>query len=367
MGYFRELPNLLYQSFLSDKNSSLDYIETKNLFRRIKLRDDLQNVFTLFTKYEIPIGYRPETVAEEYYGNEELDWVVLLTAQGPNSTSGIINVRNDWPLSDKEIYDYSYDKYGNNLNNIHHWETKEVKDKEERLILPKGQIIDEYYKTPLPTIDESTVTQSFIASSFSFDSANERVASGNIINALNTSNETYFTLREKYGFFDIDVNNLTWIYTRKSDDDFISSIIPTLSFTNGEANIYDSLSYTSTDGNLRSLVIRIKVIEETNKISFETPTEADKGGIYDSVAYVQYWDKKLNYNVIKYGNDIRTSISNYQYETELNDKKRSIYILKPEYLQQFLNDFREIMTYDKSSQFINDNTIKTENTNITMP
>ena len=45
MGYFRELPNLLYQSFLPSKNSSLDYIEVKNLFRRVKLRDDLQNVF----------------------------------------------------------------------------------------------------------------------------------------------------------------------------------------------------------------------------------------------------------------------------------------------------------------------------------
>ena len=54
MGYFRELPNLLYQSFLPSKNSSLDYVETKNLFRRTKLRDDLQNIFTLFDKYEIP-------------------------------------------------------------------------------------------------------------------------------------------------------------------------------------------------------------------------------------------------------------------------------------------------------------------------
>ena len=42
MGYFRELPNLLYPSFLPNKNSSLDFIEIKNLFRRAKLRDDLQ-------------------------------------------------------------------------------------------------------------------------------------------------------------------------------------------------------------------------------------------------------------------------------------------------------------------------------------
>ena len=48
MGFFREFPNLRYPSFLSDKSSSLDYVEVKNIFRRIKLRDDLKNNFTVF-------------------------------------------------------------------------------------------------------------------------------------------------------------------------------------------------------------------------------------------------------------------------------------------------------------------------------
>ena len=41
MGYFRELPNLLYQSPLADRNTSDQYVAVKNLFRRNKLRDDL--------------------------------------------------------------------------------------------------------------------------------------------------------------------------------------------------------------------------------------------------------------------------------------------------------------------------------------
>ena len=53
MGYFREHPNLRYPSFLPEKTSSLDYVEVKNIFRRAKLRDDLQNNFTIFDKYEI--------------------------------------------------------------------------------------------------------------------------------------------------------------------------------------------------------------------------------------------------------------------------------------------------------------------------
>ena len=76
--YFKTLPTLRYPSFLSDKNSSLDYVDAKNLFRRVKLREDLQNILTLFDKYEIPEGFRPENVAEELYGNDKLDWVVIV-------------------------------------------------------------------------------------------------------------------------------------------------------------------------------------------------------------------------------------------------------------------------------------------------
>ena len=71
MGYFRELPNLLYPSFLPEKTSSLDYIEVKNVFRRVKVRDDLYNNFVVFQKYEIPEGARPDTVAEGRRGEPE--------------------------------------------------------------------------------------------------------------------------------------------------------------------------------------------------------------------------------------------------------------------------------------------------------
>ena len=221
MGYFRELPNMRYPSFLPDKNSSLEFVETKNLFRRIKLRDDFKNIFTLFDKFEIPEGLRPDTVAEGLYGSDELDWVVLITA-------GITNVRNQWPLSSKEIYDYSFDKYGTDLDNPRYWVTREIKDSKGKLIMAKDNVVD-----------------------------------------------------------------------------------PDFSIT--------------------------------------------------------FYDTGLSINVTKSGVEARTAVSNYEYETLLNDKKRNIFVLKPEFLQQFLNDFRDLMVYDNSSQFINDNMIETENTTITLP
>ena len=124
MGYFRELPNLRYPSFLPNKSSSLDFVEVKNLFRRAKMRDDLQNNFTIFNKYEIPMGARPDTVAEDLYGSAQFDWVILTVA-------GIINVRNEWPLNPRDLYDYSLDKYGDALNSTRYFQTTEVKDSNE--------------------------------------------------------------------------------------------------------------------------------------------------------------------------------------------------------------------------------------------
>ncbi len=209
MGYFRELPNLRYPSFLREKKSSLDYIEVKNVFRRIKLRDDLQSNFTIFDKYEIEEDMRPDTVAEELYGNPEFDWIVLTVA-------GILNVRNEWPLNNRDLYNYCLDKYDDSLNSVRFFETKEVKNADGKLILPKGKVVDSGFTIPNP----------------------------------------------------------------------------------------DNVS-----ANLNPVV----------------------------------------------------GISNYEYETRLNDEKRNIYVLREGYIQTFLNDIREIMTYDESSEFVDERTIQTEN------
>ena len=62
-----------------------------------------------------------------------------------------------------------------------------------------------------------------------------------------------------------------------------------------------------------------------------------------------------------------TGISNYEYEVRLNEEKRNIFVLREEYLQEFLSDMRDLMIYNESSEYLNDKVIQTENTNITLP
>ena len=140
MGYFRELPNIGYQSPLSNKKSSRDFIVIKNLFRRTKLFDYLKDSVSILNKYVIGIGDRPDTVAEELYGDPSLDYVVLLVA-------GITNITHEWPLYDYQVYNYALEKYGSEteMNANHHYETFEIRDDQNRLILPPDLIVDEKF------------------------------------------------------------------------------------------------------------------------------------------------------------------------------------------------------------------------------
>lgn len=155
MGYFRELPNIQYLSPLATRNSASEYIEAKNLFKRVKLRDDFYSSLTNFEKYRITEGKRPDHVAQELYGSSNLDWVVLISA-------GITNVRDQWPLSDKDIYDFVENAYGNSMNETRFHETIEIKDSRGRLILPAGQVVDYNFKSPRPKVDD-TPNSSYIS------------------------------------------------------------------------------------------------------------------------------------------------------------------------------------------------------------
>ena len=141
MSYFKKLPNILYQSPLPDRSSTGDLIEIKNIFRRSKLYDYLKDNATLFNKYIIEDGDRPDTIAQELYGSSRYDFVVILTG-------GIVNINDEWPLQDYQMYDVALSKYGTEakMNEIHHYETFEIKDSQGRQILPPNLIVDSTFK-----------------------------------------------------------------------------------------------------------------------------------------------------------------------------------------------------------------------------
>ena len=115
--YFRNVPNFEYVNRLPESHSSSEYIEVKNLFKRAKIRDDIFNDVTYFTKYTIKGDDRPDNVALDVYQDSTLDWIVLLS-------NNIINIQNEWPLTQQSFETYLLDKYETyeNINSPHHYE-----------------------------------------------------------------------------------------------------------------------------------------------------------------------------------------------------------------------------------------------------
>ena len=151
--YFRELPNISYVSLLPNQNRSDERIEVKNLFKRAKLRTDVDQSVTSFDYYLVQDNERPDIIAQKVYDNADLDWVILVT-------NNITNIRDQWPLSNNDLYNYCLEKYGSDANIMatHHFETKEIKDRFGRLILKKELIVDENFEFTYAKDDYSTVT-----------------------------------------------------------------------------------------------------------------------------------------------------------------------------------------------------------------
>jgi len=207
MAYFEELPNIAYPSLLPNRNKVESRIIVKNIFKRSKLRTDIDQAITAFNFYYVEQGIRPDILAKDLYDDPELDWVIL-------TTNNITNIRNQWPLEENDLHTYMLEKYGSeqNIAGIHHYETKKVVDEYNRVVMSAGLEVD---------ID------------FTFQYLN---FSGQIVKVLSSQ-----------------------------------VVVP---------------------------------------------------------------------------------VTNYQFEVKLNDEKRKIKVLKPQFLTLFLTDHRKIMTYERSSDFI---------------
>ena len=131
--YFRNIPDFEYVNRTKDGQFISNYTQVKNFFKKGRIREDLFQDLTVFEKYSVKGDDRPDNVAFEIYDDPTLDWVVL-------TSNNITNVQNEWPLSQKAFEDYILDKYKTDekLNEIHHYESNEVKDTNGVIIFPKG-------------------------------------------------------------------------------------------------------------------------------------------------------------------------------------------------------------------------------------
>ena len=153
MSYFKELPDISAVSLLPGRQRSDERVLVKNIFKRPKLRTDIDYAITAFDFRMIKEGDRPDTIAAAIYDDPELDWVVLIT-------NNILNIRDQWPLSNNDLHKYMLDKYGSEeaILEPHHYETNEIRDRFNRTVLDAGRQVDEDYTFTYVNLDGNTIT-----------------------------------------------------------------------------------------------------------------------------------------------------------------------------------------------------------------
>ena len=316
--YFRQVPNFEYVSRNPGDKYISEYIPVKNLFKRGKLREDIFGNLAFFEKYSIIGDERPDNVAYKFYNDSTLDWVVLLS-------NNILNIQTEWPMTQITFDEVMLDRYGsyeNLYSGVHHYETTEIKNSLGSTVLKSGLRIQSSWKTngnfietinsvinSIAATQDGGITPSRIVSVFMRDNIPASVGDQVLIEGVSENEYNgRFVITGTFGdYFTYELPNIPNV------------IIPTIS-TSGKEQIIYTVSENSLNSN---------------------PTNP---------RYYEYWDSGLGYSVVVPSTSFVREVTNYEYENQLQEKKRNIYVLKPRYLNVVFNDMDDIMPYKKGSQ-----------------
>lgn len=138
--FFRPYPTISYRI----PGTTLS-VPATDITRRFSVANFVRNAAVTFDEYYVQDGDRPDTVAYDYYDDQTLDWLVLLTNE-------IHDPYYEWPLSYEQFRSYLRQKYTSveyAMSNVHHYEQilqeqKNIIENGFQRILPEKTLIVDF-------------------------------------------------------------------------------------------------------------------------------------------------------------------------------------------------------------------------------
>lgn len=128
---FKNAPSVVYN--YTDSLADPEFVVMKNIWRRNEVIQKYLTSVTLFDEYIIKEGETPETISFNQYEDPFFGWTILVV-------NDITNFHADWPKSSASLVDYVNSKY-ENPDATKHYETYEVKDAQNRVIVKAGTVV----------------------------------------------------------------------------------------------------------------------------------------------------------------------------------------------------------------------------------
>lgn len=328
--YFSYIPTVEY-----DVDSSGVQLLAINILKRIKVKAAAISDGSVFYNYQYQDGDTPEIIADKYYGYAQYHWVVMLM----NNAAHYVY---DFPLNSDNFDKYIKDKYGSieraegvtktisnrtlyaNSGIYGEWQSEEQTNYNDPNLISSG------------SIPKGNSTAIYVESSKNSDPFSN-IGVGDVVRIFVPE-----------GWYDLTSNNSTKLsYTQpakviaKSVRRNVSDVSTKRKYylnTNMNSNSYVSFTWIEPDANTAGETITI----QTGIHHFEMD-------VYDSTGEYQLANN-VHISQNQYvNNSIGTSpfytkriISNHTFEIDQNEKKRNIFLLKKEYLNQFLEEFENI-------------------------
>jgi hypothetical protein len=278
--YFSKFPKLL---MTKDFNTTL----VTNLLARVNtIRGNIDNN-SIFYEYDIQEGDTPEIIASKYYDDIELHWVVLLF-------NDRFDALYDWPLSYQNFLRYMNDKYGN-----------------------------------IRYSNDTTLTGTLLFT-----------ANSNIVTGVGTS-------------FEQEVTPGSQLFYIKNNTENVSSFIVTIDSINSDTelvltsnSIYTIDTSVTNDTVMSGIHHFEKVIETTDGFTGETTTNIYLIDV-DSYSKMQA-EPLIQTSTFQNGETVtvktyRRIVSNFDYESDANESKRRIKLVKRELIFDIKKQFDFLM------------------------
>jgi hypothetical protein len=291
--YFKDFPVLPYPFYIGDQRS---YAIARNVLRRVGFTDRI-NERAAFIEYDIKDGERPEHIANRIYGNPQYHWIILLA-------NNIIDPYHGWYKPQTVMENYIQRVYNSIAVYFTDRNDKFAYDSafESGCTLSQSGILSSITKYRDTFCEFSVADPSFIEGNAEVQKPNGTTAGIKIQRVL----PSY-----------IGVHHFT--VERPTDADG----------SNGaqEFPIVDPLTKQSPD------------YEETGTVVGTRIPVSLVGGV--TGATVEFWETFIGRYMGVSGSEVNTyAISNFKYEQDENEKKRTIKILAPQFLSQALKELK---------------------------
>jgi hypothetical protein len=323
MGYFNYLPNIGY------RDDSGNLVLAKNILTRAKILDIVKEAQGTALDYTIKDEERPETIAHRIYGRSDYHWIILMFNE-------ILDPYFSWPLSVNELETQMEKTYTGKSLFVYPpllWDRKSGKQED-------GEIVPFDRRLPHFEVGDTVVQK---------DRFGKQIASGKVKSW-------------DPNLYKIEVEDITGIF----------KIQGTLVQLSGQAIArpedirHDLFSITRTGREVAAQVFRVVDDNRYALHHFETSSgevlsplyrpvyliDVNQDGEYErSESPSALIDRFVvgNTEVIDLGVNTAnenfgyvTAVTNIVHESEVNDAKRTVKIMRPEYIDPVLRDFRRL-------------------------